>query len=397
MPIIQNPNKNKKSQSKFESIPEDEELVIGQMKNEIVSSNLKHIYINLYIIHYDQLDKRKEMIDLFIKKLQNSQGETKFNVNVVYINEYNPETLNLHQYMEKKSFDFEKTGIEKYDKLELSYTIRALSNFLKHKKAMELIAADKSSNTIANTYNMIIEDDILISRNIDETLSKFFDNLKTFEKEKEGQRQDKKESPWSIVFMGFPHKMQDPSRKMFELGEKFTILPGCDSYIIQQDACKKILSLMHPIKYNTNVQLTYIIEKLKLKAYFMSPQVFIEGSKYGMYASTINANNVLIYNDNYMRTFIMLGLPQEEFTDEKQKEFIETYEKIEFKEHPDVVYLLALFHKKIGQYTESEQQFLKALELYKQTGGYVNKLSSFTNEFIKLYKVLQLDELKKIG
>tara|TARA_B100000497_G_C7283565_1_gene195884 strand:+ start:94 stop:462 length:369 start_codon:yes stop_codon:yes gene_type:complete len=118
------------------------------------------------------------------------------------------------------------------------------------------------------------------------------------------------------------------------------------------------------------------------------PNICGDGSKMGVYTSSILMNNVLIFNDLYKEIYILLE-KHLKFDDDTVEIVKDKFLNNTNKENPDFVYLEALFYKKIGDIEKAKELFETAMGLYEENLVPMNNTSTFLKNYIELYKVLQ--------
>tara|TARA_Y100000389_G_scaffold192603_1_gene220275 strand:- start:104 stop:472 length:369 start_codon:yes stop_codon:yes gene_type:complete len=118
------------------------------------------------------------------------------------------------------------------------------------------------------------------------------------------------------------------------------------------------------------------------------PNICGDGSKMGVYTSSILMNNVLIFNDLYKEIYIMLE-QHLKFDDAMIETVKGKFSSNTNTENPDFIYLEALFYKKIGYIEKAKELFETAMGYYEENLVPMNNTSTFLKNYIELYKVLQ--------
>lgn len=318
---------------------------------------------DLYIIHDTSLVKRKDNIESI--KLRFS--ECTFINDVVVIDKLNCKELTLNNIKNllrtKKPDSLDDIEIL-FDKFQRPLSLPNISNYLKHVSALERIA--KSGRT-----GIVIEDDVIMSDDCEVVLSKY-----------------SPPTQHNIVFCGQPFQRNPESQfqqiKNFN-GNTMTLLPSVDSYIVDAETAKKMIPDMLPIAFQTNIAFSLTINRLKLNALKMYPNIFIDGSKVGKFTSAINCNNILTFNSKYNTLYSMI---QSDSVD--LEKFDQVYKSAEFHESsPDMIYMRALCLLKAGQILESKKLFDIAYDKFCEDKCTLNKNSSFMCNYLKFFKILQ--------
>jgi len=271
-------------------------------------------------------------------------------------------TVNYAQFEEGSPF-------VKFNGLIKNLHIFHLSNALKHFKALEVIAESDD-----NTISLVLEDDVS------------FDPKTMFQ---QLEKAIKMYQTGSIMFLGLPNNTPDvkelqviPSQQLFE------ILPYNDSYLIDKITAKKILSAFLPIKFVANLQFSIAIRKAEVNCTQTVPNIFVDGSKLGLFTSSMNANNILVFNPDYMRLRDIVSKEEIKATDKSVAE--QLIANSPCGAHPDFQYLKALYYNKIGESKTAQQAFEGAYQVYSKNLCILNHESQFLKDFMRLYKDLQI-------
>lgn len=328
----------------------------------LAKKQMQKVY-DLYIIHDTNLIKRKENIE----SVKSRFAECNFINDIVVIDKLNCKDLtlsNIKNLLRTKKPDSLDDIEILFDKFQRPLSLPNISNYLKHVSALERIA--KSGRT-----GLVIEDDVIMSDDCEVVLSKYCPPAQQ-----------------GIVFFGQPFQ-RDPESQFQQIknfnGNTMTLLPSVESYIVDGEAAKQMIPEMLPIAYQTNIAMSLCINRLKLNAMKMYPNIFIDGSKVGKFTSSINPNNILTFNSKYNILYSMI-----QSDDVDLEKFDEVYSSAEFNDtSPDMIYMRALCLLKAGKIIESKQLFDVAYEKFCDDKCSLNKNSSFMCNYLKFFKILQ--------
>jgi GR25 family glycosyltransferase involved in LPS biosynthesis len=334
----------------------------NQNKIIILINSMKKITI--YFIHSKELSTRQPFCEKLIQTLK-----TSFDVNVQYIDENDATEIDIAKIQSFVKLDKPGTN-DIFDVLIKNLHVRQLSNALKHFEAYKKIFDSDDD------YSLILEDDVLFSNDVNSELMKA---IKAIKKIKEN---------WHIVFTGMPHpadfKIDAPITKTTDV---FKIIPVCDSYFVNKKTVKELIDAFSPIRYITNIQLSYIMTHKKIETFMYSPNVFIDGSKYGVFLSSLEANNKLFFNNDYNK---LVGLiRKEEYSDNDTKDIESLMNSIQFKEHPDIQYQFGFYEMRRKNYKEAKVIFDSIYEIYTKNSSLVNNESEFLFNYCNLFAHLQ--------
>jgi len=261
-----------------------------------------------------------------------------------------------------------------YNGLMRNLHVFQLSNSLKHYKALEEITKNSGENDI----NIVLEDDILYEDKVCMLLERVISDL---------------QSDYGLIFLGLPSNIDASKRqglKFQNTGEVFRVLPYCDSYIVSTATARVLYNNYLPIKYINNVQLSYVLEKVKIQGRLSLPNVFMDGSKYGLFLSVLSPNNILLFNNDYMKAKILIEKPIETLSTNDKKDLEKIFKESIIAANPDLMHLNALYKIKSSKFKEAEETFENALKVYQAYNCILNHESQFLRDYIKNYKNLQI-------
>jgi GR25 family glycosyltransferase involved in LPS biosynthesis len=255
--------------------------------------------------------------------------------------------------------------------------VHQLSNSLKHFKVYEKIAKSPETDDSLTELNIILEDDILYEERVFISLEKMARDLP---------------ANFDLVFLGLPTNIEIKNKNEVvfqQTKDIFKVLPYCDSYVISRSAAKKLYENYMPCKFLTNIQLSYLIEKLDLKALLVAPNIFMDGTKFGMFASSVNPNNVLMFNNDYNAVKTLIA--KEVLSDQEKTMLIQLLKSSTIAQHPDFCYLKGQYLTKTGDFSEAQKCYEETYKKYKALNTIVNHESMFLKDYIRLFKHLQSD------
>ena len=312
--------------------------------------------MKIYIIHSDILNNRIQYINSTIQKLKECFSE---NIDITVIN--SPE---LSKEETRFKIKLEKTGDENFDKYLTNINPYQASNIEKHRK----IWNELSDTDIA----WIIEDDSIIStdyiQNVKEFVSTNFNSL-----------------IFDMIMTGF--SVNNSNTPFAETHQDHTILPSKASYIIKGKSAKKLSEYCSVYRYPLRIMLSkYIQYNYKIfKCLCYHKHLLLEGSKIGIVPSSMNANNMLIFNPDYVKLIRMINN-----NDIDLKEVKNIYNnKLNHLQSADVNHIMGVIYHKKEKYDESKEYFNKAIDILVEKKGYLGKNSEILNNTINVYQYEQ--------
>jgi hypothetical protein len=328
--------------------------------------------LNIYFIHSKSLKERQSVIDNFTGLMKKYRFRNIQIASIETISEYEPEDIDVNiirQYVDYAKIS--ESHVEFYNQLLRNLHINQLSNTLKHFKALDLIA--KNSNN--GELNLIVEDDILY----EEKVCFSFERMVQVMPEK-----------YDIIMLGMPTTVDvvDKSKFTFQDTHKiFKILPVCDSYLVSHSTAKALVMNYIPIKFNNTTQLSYVSDKLGIETMQAIPNIFIDGSKYGLFLSKLSTNNPLIFNNDFVNLRAIAS--KDTLTKEDKDNFKQIISKSAIKENPDFIHMECLYYIKQKDYKKALQRFTDAYNVYTNNGCILSNDSVFLRDFIRTHKYVQ--------
>ena len=310
--------------------------------------------------------------------------------------------------------------------------LNQLSNALKHLTAMRMIvelvestctpssAASSADTEVDRDIHVIVEDDVLFNGTT--ILTQLLDVI------------EKAPHDTDLLFLGLPATKQGrPDHILYDdIDDVFAILPSCESYMITPKAARAIVSEYLPLRFPTHVHLTCMLERARLRAYSCSPSVFLDGSKIGVFTSSIEQNNALVWNQGWSQIHRLLFASQPSpwtagvnwqlwetvdpttflFPKQTFDEIMRLHATSPCREHPDFRHLMALVYARRGVsdnsigasvrdgvdspksdstdwFEAARKEFQTAYEMYAAQKCIMTRDSAFLRNYIRLHKRLQ--------
>jgi len=256
--------------------------------------------------------------------------------------------------------------------------IRQVSNAMGHLEAIKAAAASLSASVPGvDGWCLVLEDDALFSDSVAETLSQVVASVP----------QDA-----DVVFLGLPSPLASkPGEVVFDDAlARFELLPACDSYLIRDSAARKLADAFLPIRFATHVHLGYLFRSLGMQVRISVPNVFVDGSKLGIFTSSLDANNRLLWNQPYCQMDALLrSKAYAEDVTGTEAAHEAAWSGQSFKDSADVLALRGAHLARLGKHAEAEAVFARAFEKYSKDGCVLNNDSLFMRNYMALYRHLQ--------
>lgn len=328
--------------------------------------------INIYIITSDNLKLRFNNLNQQIGKLKEILEDCNFNFNFHQIN--NPSNIevekNLDKYKEIVVLKKEEIDDEDFKNQVIPINTCQISNIAKHLKAYELI---KNSD---DKYHFIIEDDIII---IDE----FVNNVKTVLK-------NILITDYDLIFSGIAIN-QEGDLKLINSFNYFKVLISKCSYFISKDCAIKLIDFLTKFRFPMKLGLSYFIwqNKETIKSLIPNKNLFFEGSKIGIFTSSINNNNFLYQNGEFVKLTQLIG-DNEYISNDIIKKAEDIYNKAG-KNNPDFLHTLGLAYYKNKNYKKAKETLIEAVLSLKKNDGFLCQHNEILNNCINMHQFEQSD------
>lgn len=335
--------------------------------------------LNLYIIHAAKLHERRKVIDE-LRKILGKYNFSRLKINeitVIWTND--PEEITnevLQKNVNYTPIDTQDENLKVYNSLIRVLHLNNVSNALKHYDALNMISKCEDTDVV----HLILEDDVMFEPRMCMLLDKTIDKL---------AEQD-------IVFLGMPNNESVPNTNKVELKnckDVFRILPYNDSYVISQKLASQLVSRFLPIKFYTSIHLSYLLDTTEgITAKQTVPNLFADGSKFGMFLSSQTANNDLVFNREYMFIKSLLSKPPAEITADEKTIVAKIMKESSIVNNPDFMALAGKYYREVYKdYNKTLELYQKAFDAYQKNGAIINNESLFLRDFINLHAHIQPD------
>lgn len=340
---------------------------------------MNNVVLNIYIIHSTILVNRRKNVDKLIELLNDKIRDKKqITITHQYVCDYESSDISklaLDNYVNIYPIEnADNTDIEYYKRYHAQLTHQQISNALNHYSAL-----CKCAQNGQNDVNLIVEDDICFT---DDSIDRLLNNLSVLSSDNE-----------LMTFLGQPIQasniidMDTLSKAKIEKDtHNMQTINNCESYVISSKNAKRMMDIFLPVRFETNIHICYIACKKNYDIYKSYPNIFVDGSKTGVYHSSISPNNVLIYNNDYKFLYSCLINKQDinRYTS-KIEEIIKTN-----SDNADFLILYSIYLKQINADKEKIEEFLrKAYDIYVREKVPITNKSNLLHNYIELYKVYQ--------
>ena len=333
--------------------------------------------LTIFLVHKTTLAGRVHLINATLKMFDDILKPFGVKLLVETVDDYDPEKINLKDF--ENVIKYEKFNNDEIDKFIAPLGIEELSNILKHKEAL------RRCSISSNKFNIVLEDDCLIMESDKQHL---IDMLKIV-------IENEFVNPFDMILLGVANKNIENSQNPQKQGirktqNEYKILPCKEAYIVTTNAAKIMLKTFETITLTMRYHLSWYMMNGTINIYNPVNRITIDGSKLGIFPSTIHSNNMLILNYEYMEMWKALANANN--TDNINLPAIrKLYENVKELKSADIMHLFAVILFKCNKLKESQDFFNEAIKEMSIKNGLLNARSDLLLNTINFYKNAQFD------
>jgi GR25 family glycosyltransferase involved in LPS biosynthesis len=337
--------------------------------------------INIYIISTEELKNRITNINNVVSILKNLCVKNNIQAFINLISEPSSATVDKNISVFNSRVDYSTfSDNNEYNEYITMLNSCQISNYEKHRELYKIIK-DKDDEEL----HLIIEDDMLISNsyisNIDEMIKDLTikDNCDL----------------WDILFLSLNTVNNGDNFINFRTVYNKLITKSC--YFVKPKICNKLYEESSTFKLQIKYFISKYIEDNKdLNVYFYNKNTLIEGTKIGIYPSSVNSVNYLYFNNEYIGLLKIYN--KDVITDDDIVEACGLYKIVENINSSDIINIMGMIYNKHKNYKEAKKCFIKALDVHKKNYGYLQKNSNILNNCITIFQHDQdmLEECLKV-
>jgi hypothetical protein len=347
------------------------------------------IRLNIYVIYSEELENRHGTINSSINLIKNICEEKKMEVKINIISEPSKEYVNNHISSFNSRVNYEKFKEDTiYNDLITPLNVNQISNFEKHRYIYKYILDNFQSSDV-NDLHLIMEDDIIILNDYINNIKELIDVLKKIDSNIND------ENNWDILFTCL--NISNNPATYIGINELSNIIISKSCYIIRnRDLCDKLYNNTNIFKLSLKFTLSKLIKDNNYKALSYNKITFIEGSKLGLYPTSVNYNNYLYLNNSYV---LLRKLSEKEIlNDDDIKNAEKIYKDSLNIQSVDIQNMMGVIYYNCKDYIKAKEYFSLSLNNLKKCKGYsILKNNEILSNTINIYKYDQdlLEECKK--
>jgi len=329
--------------------------------------------LHLFIIHAKSLTIRASRFQTILRTIDDI-SKNGLTVKTQFIHQHEPGEIQTKLEELNKLVSYDPIGDADFDNQRYMLSVPIISNIEKHKEAWRYIS--KLSESSKSLY-LIIEDDALLFPECVNNLRELF---------------QKDHSSWDMLSLGLSTtNAQSNADDFINFRDTMRVLPSKEAYCLKPQTAKLFLEQSTNYKFIMRLHLSYLIKQNpNLKVMFLKNRIFIDGSKLGIFPSSIHPTNILIFNSEFVQMHTYVRKTAEEVKKDFSK-IERLYKTVENIHSPDAMHMYGILLMKAGRIKDAEEIFTEAIQEMKKQQGFLNNQSELANNLVDLYKVLQKD------
>ena len=177
--------------------------------------------------------------------------------------------------------------------------------------------------------------------------------------------------------------------ELLRLQSSFLVLPSKESYFLTPDGARALWDAWKDkVSFRTAVQMSWTIAARKLRAFFFSTNMFVDGSKVGYYSNACAPNGLLLYNAKYMQVVTLLQkTPRTEAELREADQLVDELAKT--LRNPNVIHQKGIIAFLRGEHKRAHTTLLEAVDLALADGACLNHMSDLLNNAINVCRFVQ--------
>lgn len=341
------------------------------------------VRLNIYVVYSEELENRHATINSSINLIKEICTEKNIEIKINLISEPKKEYVNkcITSFNSRVNYNkFAEDSI--FNDLISPLNVNQISNFEKHRYIYKYILDNFKKSDVGDLH-LIMEDDVII-------LNDYIDNIKNFIDVLNNDVNN-----WDILFTCL--NITNNPDTFLNINEMYNIIISKSCYIIKNlDLCEKLYNITNTFKLNIKFTISKLIKESNFKAVSYNKITFIEGSKLGLYPSSVNPTNYLYLNNNY----VMLKQISEKqnLTEDDIKNAEKIYNTSLNIPSVDIQNIMGVIYYNYKNYKKAREYMSNSLTNLKKCKGYtIMKNSEILNNSINIYKYDQdmLEEYKQ--
>jgi hypothetical protein len=330
--------------------------------------------LNVYLVYSEELENRRSTINSAITLIKEICQQKNIEAKIHIVTEPGKEYVNTHIATFNARVNYDKFGDNSiYNDLIMPLNVCQISNFEKHRYIYKLILDDAATTAAddGTVMNLIMEDDIVVLKDYINNIVELIGDLNP-------------EDDWDILFTCL--NIVDNPEKFLDINKLYNIIISKACYIIKsRQLCEKLYEATNTFKLNIKLTLSKFVKDNNYKALSYNRITFIEGSKLGIHPTSVNPNNYLFLNNNYIALKRLAD--KKDITEGEIKDAEKIYGESHNIPSVDIQNLMGIIYLNYKDYKKAKEYMCAALNGLKKCKGYsIMKNNEILNNTINIYK-----------
>jgi hypothetical protein len=330
--------------------------------------------LNVYLVYSEELENRRSTINSAITLIKEICQQKNIEAKIHIVTEPGKDYVNTHIATFNARVNYDKFGDNSiYNDLIMPLNVCQISNFEKHRYIYKLILEDAATTAAddGTVMNLIMEDDIVVLKDYINNIVELIGDLNP-------------EDDWDILFTCL--NIVDNPEKFLDINKLYNIIISKACYIIKsRQLCEKLYEATNTFKLNIKLTLSKFVKDNNYKALSYNRITFIEGSKLGIHPTSVNPNNYLFLNNNYIALKRLAD--KKDITEGEIKDAEKIYGESHNIPSVDIQNLMGIIYLNYKDYKKAKEYMCAALNGLKKCKGYsIMKNNEILNNTINIYK-----------
>lgn len=336
--------------------------------------------LHIFVIHTQHLKLRAMNIHGVVQNVRLAALAEKYDVNVRLV--LTPDAAHIRdnlQEITQNEINYDPVNNPLYDQFRSLLSTEMISNTKKHLRTWQQIAEMKDAKP--DDLFLVLEDDTYAMNDAMDNFRSLLRNIQS--------------APWDVIILGLTTNETTSTVALRNLADISAVLPSKDSYLITQAIARKSFEDWKKHKFIMRIQWSYwFSQNQDVKVRVPSKRIFVDASKLGIMPSSIHANNMLVFNREYVELANLAALPEKDLKP-KCKEAEKMYSIVSHLNSPDIMTAYGMILSKCGRWMEAKKVFLQAIEVLKMHHCPVRSHSDLYQHLVSIHEKMQTD-LEKI-
>ena len=324
--------------------------------------------INIIVIYTKSLSNRTQYINSTLTFLKNLCEKHNLKVNIIIVDSPNNSDILNDSEKYNKRVNYDKIENCEYNNNIIPLNPNQISNIEKQRNALLKVKE--------NEYNLILEDDVIISKDYIDNIEILIKNINILE------------NLDILITSDFIYN-ENKNMELLSFKEYDKILISKSSYLINKKTADKLFESTDIFKYDYKVSLTKFLKNNEdnIDSKILNKCIFLEGSKVGIFGSSLKNKNFLSQNSQYIELAKLVNFNI--IDDNIIKNASEIYKSLENLENPEIDHIYGLVYYKSNDINNAKKYLNRAIINMKKNNNYCSKSNEILNNAINIYKLDQ--------